>query len=213
MAFCDHMAKFINPSGFPDSEFYIKGTAAALTAWLGEIRQRAMSCGLLVDGTVTTLTTPPTVIKVTGAKTGKLVGRSVTVTDAEVKAAMWCGDPSQSFSRLFSLAGKRLAASITAATAAPLSAGEKAMAATQPFVTGAGTAVTLSVSHFSALGEALRLEARGLGRGLDAETFLELESDFLDAAVQQIPPQTLPLTGLCMGGVFTGTIGVDFAWL
>lgn len=213
MAFYDHMVKFINPSGFPGAEFYVEGVAVALEAWLDEIRERATSCGLRVDGTVTTLTAPPVVIEVTGAKTGKLVGRKVTVTEAEVKAALWCGDPSQSFPRLFSLAGKKLAASITAATAAPLAVEEKALIATQPFVIGEGCPVFLDVSCFSAMGERLVDAARGLGSRLDAETFLRLESDTLDEAVRMITPQTLPLAGLCMGGAFTGTVEVDFAWL
>lgn len=215
MAFADHMKRHLNPpkSISDDNEWYLKATTEALNEWMMELETALMVPSLTVNGSC--ITPAGVTIPYTVPSAGYFVPKMLRFTLLEVKGAMWCGDAEKSFENLFDLVGTKIAMNFSKVIAVPALIGGQGIPA-------------LVTSHFKLAGSALVAWAKAMGAPMkeDPETatitpesFLEQESTLLLNAVKSIPPVPTPAIGdpipatpvACPGGIFVGTIGVNFA--
>ena len=99
-----------------------------------------------------------------------------------------------SFINLFELIGRKIQMNFTRMTASA-------------FVIGPDAPIVLNTAHFTAMGAALMAHVKAENKTMNADRFLDLESEYICKAIKMILPMPTALTGTCMGGVFTGTIG------
>lgn len=217
MSFEKHMKQFINPPAGAEPDFYIKGTTAALNAYLSELEDAFSERRLPVDGATVLPSVPPVTVPVANSF-GYFLPNRVRVTENEVKDALWCGDPSMSFINLFSLFGRKMTANFTKVSSSPRDVAEMQSAAAVPYVCNSLGVVALTNSHYAAFAAQMIAVVKALGKTLTPEKFLDIESRYLRLAVVATPPSPVLLAGLCLStngvavnGVFTGTLEASFA--
>lgn len=217
MSFETHMKPFINPPSGAEPDFYIKGTTAALNAYLAELEDAFSERRLLVVGATVLPFVPPVTTPVSNSL-GYFLPNRVRVTENEVKDALWCGDPTLSFINLFSLFGRKMTANFTKVSSSPRNVAEIQSAAAVPYVCNSLGVVALSNSHYAAFASQMIAVVKALGKTLTPEKFLDIESRYLRLAVTATPPSPVLLAGTCLStngvvvnGVFTGTLEASFA--
>lgn len=194
MSFKRYMKKYINPTGTPKSDFYVTATTRALNQYMGELERVHAIPQLYVNGTTVIPGTPVYTIPIVNNPVGYWRNNHIRFTLGEVKKAMWCGDPSMTFINLFELIGRKIQLNFTRMTASA-------------FIIGPDAPIVLNTEHFAAIGAAFIAHVKAENKTLDADRFLDLESEYICKAIKMILPAPTVLTGTCMGGTFTGTIG------
>lgn len=194
MSFKRYMKRYINPTGAPKSDFYVTATCRALNSYMGELERVHAVPQLYVNGMTVIPGTPAYTIPIVNNPVGYWRNNHVRFTPGEVKKAMWCGDPNTSFINLFELIGRKIQMNFTRMTASS-------------FVIGPDAPIVLNTAHFTAMGAALMAHVKAENKTMNADRFLDLESEYIRKAIKMILPMPIALTGKCMGGVFTGTIG------
>lgn len=195
MSFKRYMKRYINPTGEPKSDFYVTATCRALNSYMGELERLHTIPQLYVNGTVVIPGTPVYTIPIVNQPIGFWRNNHVRFTPGEVKKAMWCGDPNMSFVNLFELIGRKIQMNFTRMAASP-------------FIIGPDAPIVLNTTHFTAVGAALMAHVKAENKTMNANRFLDLESEYICKAIKTILPMTTALTGMYLGGgTFTGTIG------
>lgn len=217
MSFEKHMKQFINPPSGAEPDFYIKGTAAALNAYLAELESVLSERRLPVVGATVLPFVPPVTTPVSNSF-GYFLPNHVRVTEAEVKDALWCGDPAMSFINLFSLFGRKMTANFTKVSSSPRNIAELQSAVAVPYVCNGFGVATMPNSHYAAAAAQMTAVVKAFGKTLTPEKFLDIESRYLRLAVTTTPPSPVFLAGTCLStngvavnGVFTGTLEANFA--
>lgn len=205
MAFADYMRNSLNPTASvsKDMEWYIKATAAALNKWMVQLEGIFNAPTQAIDGTLVTWAGVSSALNLPAG--GYFRSNLVRFSDKDVKDAMWCGDPNQSFINLFELVGNKIRQNFDSIWAAPA-------------ITGPAAKPMFITTHFIAYGAQLIAWAKARGAEMNAgapaltpEEFLQHESDLLLQAVQNIPTAPTVLTGVTPLGVFTGTVNASLA--
>ena len=216
MSFEQHMKPYINPPGNPEMDFYIKGTTKALNKYMEELEDIFGKRQYLVTGTTILPNSPPTPVPVLN-NFGYFVPNHVRISESEVKAALWCGDPNMSFINLFTLFGSKMSLNFTRVSSSPKGVVELQSAVGTPYVCNSMGIVTMSSAHYAMYGAQLMAAIRALGTALTAEKFLQMESRYLQMAVKSTPPMPAFMIGKCLSnngvvvnGVFTGTLEANF---
>lgn len=188
-----------NPSS-EDGEWYVKATYQALNLYMTQLESVLSIPNQMVNGVTTVPSTPPVPTPVVGQYAYFMPTRQ-RFTYPEVKAAMFCGDANLTFPNLFNLFGTKFALNFMNLLAFPV-------------LNVTGT-VILPTTSFMTCANELMLEARSVGAAMTPELFCQLESLYLQMAIQTIPPMVVPLlgVGLIPTGSWVGTATIQFGTL
>lgn len=200
MSFQTFMKPLLNNPSSEDGEWYVKATHQCLNNYMAELESALSMPNQMVTGTIVTPSVPPVTTVIEG-NLAYFIPTGQRFTYDEVKGAMFCGNSTLTFINLFNLFGQKFALNFINMQALPVLAVEGIC--------------TLSTASFTKCANDLMSTARSIGRNMTPETFLSIESNYLQMAIKTIPPAVVTLigAGLTPVGTWAGTANVSFSTL
>lgn len=196
MSYYNKIKKYLNPVGEQESDFYINATEDALKEYFKELRRVFIKSLFLLNGKVSTGIFSYPII---GAKGGMVLSSKLFTPSAlNIKTALWTTPAENGFPNLFDEIGLSITKSFT-----EVSADGSVMSPPVPIV--------LTTTHFKSFGTMFMSKIKTIGQDLTPDVFHQTLSEYIELAIKNIPPMSIPITGAWItGGVFTGTVSVNF---
>lgn len=183
-----------------NEEWYVNAIWNSLNEYMGDIETAMARPQFTIAGITTVPGTPPVPTPVT-CMTGQVSNKHIRLSYPEVKTAMWCGDGNMTFPNLFKLFASKLMLNFTNAYSTTI-------------VTGITGFVFDATTVYSSMGTAFMTEVKTLGAAgsMNAQTFHNTFSRYLDLAFKSLPPVVMSFNGMGQvpPGAFVGTITIAF---
>jgi hypothetical protein len=200
MSYWNRIKGYLNLPGEQESDFYIKATQKAMSAYLNDIKRALCVKPIFeITGTVVVGNTSYSVMNVPA---GKLKTYSVSKPSyLNIKTALWTKKTSNSFPNLFALIGRKITQSFIKVTA-------------DPMVQGTPMPIILNTAHFRSLGYAFiaKIKSDTTKSKMTPEKFHKTLGKYIEKGIKQITPLKIPISGAwSAGGVFTGYVSVNLS--
>lgn len=181
-------------------EWYVNAIWTSLNEYMSDIETALTRPQFVITGTTTVPGVPPIPTPIV-APVGMVSNKHIRLSYHEVKSAMWCGDGNLTFPNLFKLFASKLMLNFTNVYSNTIVNGISA------FTFDALTPYNTMATAF--MGEIKAIAASG---NMNANTFHNTLSRYLDLAFKAIIPITVPFigAGLTQSGPFTGTVTISF---
>lgn len=183
-----------------NQEWYVNAIWNSLNEYMGDIETAMARPQFTIAGITTVPGTPPVPTPVT-CMTGQVSNKHIRLSYPEVKTAMWCGDGNMTFPNLFKLFASKLMLNFTNAYSTTIVTG----------ITGFAFDAT---TVYSAMANTFMAEVKTLGAAgtMNAQTFHNTFSKYLDLAFKSLPPVVMSFNGMGQvpPGAFVGTITIAF---
>ena len=199
MLFANHIIPRLGQSA-EDQEWYIRAMMDSLNEYMQDIETAMNIPQFVIAGVTTVPGTPPVPVPIT-APVGQVSNKHIRLTFPEVKAAMWCGEGSQTFPNLFKLFASKLMLNFNNVYSTT--------------IVGGLTGFTFdAVTPFTTMGTAFMTEIMAIGAAgnMTPVLFHNTLDRYLNLAFKSIIPVTMPFVGAGMipTGAFTGTVTIAF---
>lgn len=183
-----------------NQEWYVNAIWKSLNEYMVDIETAMAKPQFTIAGITTVPGAPPIQTPVT-CMTGQVSNKHIRLTYPEVKAAMWCGDGNMTFPNLFKLFASKLMKNFTNAYSTSI-------------VTGITGFVFDATSVYSSMANTFMAEIKSLAASgsMNAQTFHNTFSRYLDLAFKSLPPVVMTFNGMGQipTGPFVGTITIAF---
>lgn len=199
MLFANHIIPRLGKSA-ENPEWYVRAIMDSLNEYMQDIETAMNIPQFVIAGVTTVPGAPPVPVPIT-APVGQVSNKHIRLTFPEVKAAMWCGEGSQTFPNLFKLFASKLMLNFNNVYSTT--------------IVGGLTAFTFdAVTPFTTMGTAFMTEIMAIGATgtMNPTLFHNTFDRYLNLAFKSIIPVTVPFVGAGMipTGAFTGTVTIAF---
>ena len=199
MLFANHIIPRLGQSA-ENPEWYVRAMMDSLNEYMQDIETAMNIPQFVIAGVTTVPGAPPVPVPIT-APVGQVSNKHIRLTFPEVKAAMWCGEGSQTFPNLFKLFASKLMLNFTNVYSTT--------------IVGGLTAFTFdAVTPFTTMGNAFMTEIMAIGAAgnMNPTLFHNTLDRYLNLAFKSILPITMPFVGagIIPTGAFTGTVTIAF---
>lgn len=196
MSFYNCMLPYLYAKGDNDEdyEFYIRNLTKALNSWMKELGSKYSKAIFPMTGTITA----PNGATSPYAATVGLRPSLRTISENDVKSALWNGDPKKSFPKLWKMIGDKIKFSFRTVN-------------TELGKVSSFTKISpmLNTSNFESVGEQFMAAVQSGSGGMTPELFLAQQDSFLNLALTTIPPAIATVkSGIAPGGTFNGTVTI-----